>query len=344
MVTETMTQNTPDVVLAFDTTGSMYPYLTAVRDQLMRMVEVIRTEADGLRLGMIAFGDHCDADHPYLLRVQPLTSDYAALQSFVEGVEPTGGGDLPEAVEDVLQAAHRQFDWRQDAPKALILVGDAPPHEAHECPYHLDWRAEAKQLVATGTQVYAIQCGNFSGTRKVWQRLANDSNGYYLPLANIADLTDLVLAICMQLAGKLETFANRLEEEGELTASKHRLFALLDRQENEELTLVPAPDGIYRKLTAADEALVQDIVRAAGLPYVRGHAFYRLDKEDRVHGHERFVVEEAATGQVYEGNSVAALMQPPVAPCHGIVYVQTKSYKRRVGPGESILYRLPAAS
>jgi hypothetical protein len=53
--------------------------------------------------------------------------DISAVKRFVEFVEPTGGDDAPEAVEEALYEAN-QLDWRVSSHRAAILIGDAPQH------------------------------------------------------------------------------------------------------------------------------------------------------------------------------------------------------------------------
>ena len=49
-----------DMVIAFDTTGSMAAYIEAVRSEVADLVPRLFKENDDLRLGIVAFGDYCD--------------------------------------------------------------------------------------------------------------------------------------------------------------------------------------------------------------------------------------------------------------------------------------------
>ena len=40
------------------------------------------------------------------------------------------GGDIPEAVYEALYASLEFYEWRPDAQKKIILIGDAEPHPA----------------------------------------------------------------------------------------------------------------------------------------------------------------------------------------------------------------------
>ena len=49
-----------DMVIAFDTTGSMAAYIDDVRHQVAEMIPRIFKDNEDLRLGIVAFGDYCD--------------------------------------------------------------------------------------------------------------------------------------------------------------------------------------------------------------------------------------------------------------------------------------------
>ena len=49
-----------DMVIAFDTTGSMASYIEAVRKEVSELVPRLFKDNEDLRLGVVAFGDYCD--------------------------------------------------------------------------------------------------------------------------------------------------------------------------------------------------------------------------------------------------------------------------------------------
>lgn len=59
--------------------------------------------------------------------------------------------DYPECYELVLRKASTEFSWSKVAQKALVMIGDAPPHEVNENPGRIDWREEVKTLAANST-------------------------------------------------------------------------------------------------------------------------------------------------------------------------------------------------
>ncbi len=216
-----------DLVFMFDTTGSMYPYLEQVRNNLSKIVKEIHASMPAIRIAIMAYGDHCDEGSTYLVKGCPFSTDTEELVRFIQTVEKTGGGDIPEAVEDALWEVNR-VKWNQSAGKALVLVGDAPPHERPECPYKRDYRAEAEGLHALGVRIYAVWCPDMEEARKVFEWLAQLTGGKFLRLDEMNDLCDLLVAVAMKEGGKLEEFRNRLIAENRLTQTKSMLLETLE--------------------------------------------------------------------------------------------------------------------
>ena len=118
-----------DVVFVVDATGSMRDDIKAVRDNLHYIVESLKKRKEELdvRFGMVAYRDHPPEDKTYVTKSYPLTDNLDAVYRFIDSLEIGGGGDPPEAVVDGLWAAYN-FNWRPNAYKVIILIGDAPPH------------------------------------------------------------------------------------------------------------------------------------------------------------------------------------------------------------------------
>ena len=49
-----------DMVIAFDTTGSMSAYINAVKTHVKGLVPKLFSSNPDLRIGIVAFGDYCD--------------------------------------------------------------------------------------------------------------------------------------------------------------------------------------------------------------------------------------------------------------------------------------------
>ena len=120
------TANPIDVVISFDTTGSMYPVLTQVRRKVKAAVERLMNELPGIHIGIIAHGDYCDAGSTYVTQHLDLTQEASSITDFVEHTAATGGGDAPECYELVLHEA-QELAWRPDATRVFVMIGDDVP-------------------------------------------------------------------------------------------------------------------------------------------------------------------------------------------------------------------------
>ncbi len=219
-----------DVCFVFDTTGSMYKYLEDVRRQLSRLTKEIAKRIAGVHIGVMAFGDHCDERKTYLVKTCPLTDNWPKISEWIETVEATYGGDEPEALEDALFEANI-LNWRFNTARAIVLVGDAPPHGVSDsknvCPNQRDWEAEAKALAQKAVHVYTLQCGGKEDTTRAFKYIADTTQGVHLLLREAGDLVDLLIGVCMKEMGQLEEFEEQLAAVAALTDSKEKLFAAL---------------------------------------------------------------------------------------------------------------------
>src|SRR5258708_1064960 len=116
-----MSSSPVEVVFSFDTTASIYPSLPHSRPNINNTVPRLSEEIPGIRIGIIAHGDYCDARTSYVTRHLDLGDNVAAICKFVEEVEPTGGGDAPECYELVLREA-QGLSWTAGTNKALVVI------------------------------------------------------------------------------------------------------------------------------------------------------------------------------------------------------------------------------
>ena len=113
-----------DIVLCIDATGSMGPFITEIRTQLVPELHRAVGSFESVRVGMVFFRDHGD---DFLYKIVPFTSDFDQLQREIDGMSARGGGDIPEAVYEALFAGATGLDWQSER-RIMVLIGDAPPH------------------------------------------------------------------------------------------------------------------------------------------------------------------------------------------------------------------------
>ena len=184
-----------EVVMSFDTTGSMASAIGSVRRHMEKTVEEMFQLIPDLKVGLISHGDYCDGDNCY--EVLPLTDDKSKIYKFIRTAKNTGGGDAPECYELAMHLA-KSMGWSDKrGGKILVMIGDAAPHAANYPANKdkLDWRKELKDLKEMGINVYPLQC--------LYSQYANDVNDFWstisetcgTPLLKLQDLANSASAL-----------------------------------------------------------------------------------------------------------------------------------------------------
>lgn len=122
---QTLRRNGLDVVIAFDSTGSMSGEINQVKEQVHRIGTTLIKLVPKARISLCTYRDQGDA---YVTKGIPLTSDVRQLEYFLEDIQAGGGGDHPEAVQEGMKWSIDNNRFRQSARKVLLIFGDAPPH------------------------------------------------------------------------------------------------------------------------------------------------------------------------------------------------------------------------
>lgn len=135
---------TVDIVFCIDATASMRPILSLVKDNAINfysdLTNALRRknkEVDTVRIKLIAFRDYiADGDEAMLVTdFFNLPYDIDEFKDTVRGIEPIGGGDIPEDALEALAYAIRS-DWSKAEKKRrqiIVLWSDAPPHPLGYC-------------------------------------------------------------------------------------------------------------------------------------------------------------------------------------------------------------------
>jgi hypothetical protein len=132
-----------DIVLAIDTTGSMLDSIAQARAEAIALVDGIQAIIRDAAFAVVDFRDVFDGPNEYLVR-QPMTTSAMAVHDAIGAMTAVGGGDEPEAYNLVFHNSYSpavggEIGWRNGTRKLVVVIGDAPPHDARgagitECP------------------------------------------------------------------------------------------------------------------------------------------------------------------------------------------------------------------
>jgi Mg-chelatase subunit ChlD len=185
-------RKTLEMVFALDTTGSMGGLIEGAKQRIWGIVnEVMQSESrPDVRIGLVAYRDRGDQ---YVTEVFPMTDNLDAVYTTLMDYRADGGGDTPENVRRALSDAVHKAGWSRQSDRiaqVVFLVGDAPPHTDYKD--EPDTKATAVAARRKGMIVNAIQCGDISGTKEVWQEIAQHGGGRYFAIPQDSGVVTVV--------------------------------------------------------------------------------------------------------------------------------------------------------
>ncbi|MCF0158625.1 MAG: VWA domain-containing protein, partial [Veillonella sp.] len=189
-----------DMVIAFDTTGSMAAYIDDVRQQVSELIPNLFKDNERLRLGIVAFGDYCDmnsaTDFGHAYQCLPLTDNENDLIKFVRESHNTSGGDGDEFYELVIKKIVEETPWREDSNRAILLISDARPHgigytyQNFVINNQIDWRIEARKAAEMKIKIDTVTI-----TDEPWYRqLSEITKGVSVPFRSSGKTARMVEA------------------------------------------------------------------------------------------------------------------------------------------------------
>lgn len=199
-----------DMVIAFDTTGSMSSYLGQVKSHVSSLVPQLLKDNPDMRIGIVAFGDYCDMnsadDFGKAYQVLHPTNKKNDIISFVRKAKDTGGGDSDEFYELVIKKITEETPWREDAVKSVLFIADCNPHPVgYSYPgkvenSQIDWREEARKASEKGIQFDTI---SIYGSRFKWyEELAHITDGVYSEFKSAGNTSNYIKTVAYARGGE----------------------------------------------------------------------------------------------------------------------------------------------
>ena len=206
--TTTSSDGRLDMVIAFDTTGSMRSYIDAVKEHVKVLIPKLFKQNPDLRIGIVAFGDYCDMPSKdrfgKAYQVCELTDNENRLIEFITKAQNTSGGDGDEFYELVIKKIVEETNWREGSTKAVLLIADAEPHRVgysysdRVINNQIDWREEAKKAAEKG-----IKFDTLTINKTEWYKeLSEITNGISAPFSTSSKTSQLVEAAALARGGE----------------------------------------------------------------------------------------------------------------------------------------------
>jgi hypothetical protein len=360
-----------DVCISFDTTGSMYPCLTQVRRDVDKTIKQLFGDIPDLRIAIIAHGDYCDKNRPYVTKILDFTKKVYDVSQFVNKVKSTDGGDAAECYELVLHQARTKLKWKSGRAKVLVMIGDDVPHQVGYRCYgmgkanEIDWRNELGLLVEAGINVYGVHAmpGCRRHSKPFYTEIARKTGGFYLTLDQFSIINDLIMGVCykQQSPEALELFAEQLQSKGRMVGGTRDVMSTLrgkrvKRPKYEDSDLKPVRSGRFQVFEVYRDQPINVFVENQGVNFRPGRGFYQLDRKSvDVQTYKEIILQHKDTGEVFNGDQVRRMLdlspqtststktKERLRPTHFAdwnVFIQSTSYNRKLIGGTKFMYEV----
>ena len=176
-----------DIEIAIDTTGSMASSIAQAKADATNLVTAVQASVPDSQFAIVQFKD--DGDIPEYEVVQAMTANATDVQTAVNGLFASGGGDAPEAYNLVFRNSYTpdtggDIGWRAGSRKFVVVMGDAQPHGAGSAgltgctdasidPHGLNTATELAGMASARRTLFMIrQASTASATLQCYQSIA----------------------------------------------------------------------------------------------------------------------------------------------------------------------------
>ena len=272
-VLNTQTDNGLDLCFVVDTTGSMGDDIDNAKANMANILEHLGEKTGNYRVALIDYRDFPDRSahsEDYSCRVQlHFTSDNASITAAINGLDLGHGGDGEETVYSALMSAV-DLDWRSDAKKVIIILGDAAPLDPEpvtgytydqvllalfNADIRLDYEESDRRVVdsldTSLINVFSIGADASSDAADFFEAISSNTGGSYASVEDASEVSDAIINSIEQieveetinvLADFSDSMANRKIN---LYSGSEYLFTI-ETDENGQFMLENMDSDLYR--------------------------------------------------------------------------------------------------
>lgn len=359
-----------DGVICFDTTGSMNPCIRQVRNKVRDLCKYLYEEIPNLRLGILAHGDWCDGSGSISTIDLQSVKNADEIDKWISSNRNTSGGDTPEFYEYVMHRVRSDFSWKANT-RFVVMIGDDEPHAVRDYSiggkygHHkikfgeesTDWRDQLDLLVNEVGPVFPIQALRHYACRKAnqfWEGIADyQENVPHLELDQFKDINQILTAICMQQAGKLDVYENKITM-GKVKPSYNVISSidkLAGRKKRARKTTKHSRHAVepsrFQYFEVDRDCRINDFVRENGLHFKTGRGFYEFTKRVLVQDYKEVVIRDNETGDMFSGDKAREILGIPIGESAKVSpspdgrytgFIQSTSATRKLLAGTEFLY------
>lgn len=205
-----------DLCFVVDTTGSMEDDIDNAKENMADILDHLADKTENYRVALIDYRDYSERtfrSYDYPCKIQlPFTDDNASIISAINGLTLGYGGDENETVYSALMEAV-DLDWRSEAKKAIIILGDAPPLDPEPFSNYtyddvllalftadisLDYEKSDKRVVG-GLETSLINVYSIGGAHTsadaadFFDKIASSTGGEYFAVDDASQVSDAII-------------------------------------------------------------------------------------------------------------------------------------------------------
>ena len=214
-VLKTETEDGLDLCFVVDTTGSMGDDIQNAKENMEGILEHLADKTDNYRVALIDYRDFDDRskaseDYPFKIQLN-FTNDNETITNTIQSLDLGNGGDNEETVYSALMAAVG-LDWRSNAKKVIIIMGDAAPLDPE--PYteytyadvlvalfaadiNLDLGHSDKRVVdvfdTSLINVFSIGTNASADAADFFEKISASTGGSYAGVENASEVSDAII-------------------------------------------------------------------------------------------------------------------------------------------------------
>lgn len=190
--TKPSNNNSIELALLLDTSGSMDGLIEQAKSQLWKIVnELATTKKNGksvdLYVALYEYGKQSiPVDEGYLRNIVPFTQDLDKLSDELFKLQTNGG---EEYCGRVILNAVNNLQWKKSKEnlKIIFIAGNEPFTQGN-----IDYKEACKKAVKKGIIVNTIFCGNYDeGVQTYWKDGADLADGKYMNIDHNAELVHI---------------------------------------------------------------------------------------------------------------------------------------------------------
>lgn len=204
-----------DLCFVVDTTGSMGDDIANAKENMEDILEHLAAKTENYRVALIDYRDYPERtndsnDYPYKVQLY-FTKNNESITDAINNLDLGNGGDNEETVYSALMSAVR-LDWRSDAKKVIIIMGDAAPLDPEpttgftyddillalfNADISLDYEDSDKRVVdsldTSLINVFSIGTDASSDAADFFEKISTNTGGSYASVEDASEVSDAII-------------------------------------------------------------------------------------------------------------------------------------------------------